>query len=42
MHPDLRFSAGITFIAGGAAAELLSLPAGWIVLTLGVILVVLS
>lgn len=42
MHPDLRFSAGITFIAMGAAAELLSLPAGWLVLAFGAVLVVLS
>ncbi len=42
MHSDLRFSAGITFMAIGAIAELLSLPAGWLVLAFGAVLVVLS
>lgn len=42
MNTDLRFSAGITFIAVGIAAELLSLPAGWLILTFGAVLVVLS
>jgi hypothetical protein len=42
MHPDLRFSAGITLMAIGVIAELLSLPAGWLVLAFGAILVVLS
>ncbi len=42
MHSDLRFSAGITFMAIDAIAELLSLPAGWLVLAFGAVLVVLS
>ena len=42
MHSDLGFSAGITFMAIGAIAELLSLPAGWLVLAFGAVLMVLS